>query len=164
MSVLKSKRSISSAEFINTASTICEEVDAFLLRLSARTGRLYREPISRLAHELLAHAEWANSIYPQKHDEVRNNLRKHHLLEARGALLALDVEMTRCYRVLYENPQGAFTNKSGKPISPGDAKEKLDKMAQSLGEKIDVENGLLTGALKKLNEINREAKKERPTE
>jgi len=46
------------------------------------------------------------------------------------------------------NPQGCFTTTSGKDVPPSEAIKKLDTMAQSLGEKIDKENGLLTGVLK----------------
>lgn len=159
MSVLASKRSESSVEFINTANNIVEEVDDFLMRLSARAGRLYREPISKLAHQILEHTEKANSIYPTEDDNVRLDLREEHLLEARGALMALDVEMGRLYRVLNNNPQGCFSNSEGKSLPPSEARRKLDSMAQSLGEKIDAENALLTGAMKKLTAIRLAAKK-----
>ena len=127
MSVLKQKRTTSKAEFINTANQIYVETINFLTRLSARYSRLIAEPIAKLAGEIIDHAEKANSIFPS--DQQRVSLRKAHLLEARASLMALDVRLTHVYLILNQM-------------------EKLDKMAQNLGELIDKENELLKGAIK----------------
>ena len=95
MSVLKSKRTTSKAEFVNTANNIYIETINFLTRLSARYSRLIAEPIAKLAGEVVDHAEKANSIFPS--DAQRAELRKAHLLEARASLMALDVRLTHCY-------------------------------------------------------------------
>lgn len=108
MSVLKSKRSTSKAEYVNVANLIYTETVAFLTRLSARYARL---------------------------------------LEARAALMALDVRLGHCYTILALNPQGCFTKPDGKSIPPAEATKKLDDMAQSLGEKIDRENELIRAVL-----------------
>lgn len=147
MSVLKAKRTTSKAEFINTAYNIYVETLDFLTRMSARYSRLLAEPVAKLAGEVIDHCEKANSIFPS--DDQRRDLRKAHLLEARASLMALDVRLTYCYEVMSRNPQGAFTTDSkGKNLPPSEASERLDRMAQSLGEKIDQENELLKGALK----------------
>lgn len=147
MSVLRAKRTTSKAEFVNTANAIYIETLNFLTRMSARYSRLLAEPVAKLAGEVIDHAEKANSIFPS--DDQRRSLRKEHLLEARASLMALDVRLTHCYMVMSQNPQGAFTTDSkGKNLQPAEATDKLDKMAQSLGEKIDQENELLKGALK----------------
>ena len=150
MSVLKNKRAISKAEFINTANQIYIETLGFLTRLSARYSRLIAEPIAKLAGEVLDHSEKANSIYPS--DPQRIELRKAHLLEARASLMALDVRLSYCYAILDQNPEGAFTNSKGKQVEAGKAEEKLDKMAQSLGDLIDKENELLKGVIKALGQ------------
>ena len=49
---------------------------------------------------------------------------------------------------MMQNPEGCFTTSKGKSVGPKDATEKLDKMAQSLGELIDRENELLKGQIK----------------
>lgn len=147
MSVLKAKRTTSKAEFINTAYNIYVETLDFLTRMSARYSRLLAEPVAKLAGEVIDHAEKANSIFPS--DSQRRELRKAHLLEARASLMALDVRLSYCYEVMSRNPQGAFTtDNKGKNIPPSEASARLDRMAQSLGEKIDQENELLKGALK----------------
>ena len=147
MSVLRAKRTTSKAEFVNTANAIYIETLNFLTRMSARYSRLLAEPVAKLAGEVIDHAEKANSIFPS--DDQRRALRKEHLLEAGASLMALDVRLTHCYMVMSQNPQGAFTTDSkGKNLQPAEATDKLDKMAQSLGEKIDQENELLKGALK----------------
>ena len=148
MSVLKSKRTTSKAEFVNTAHQIFVETLGFLTRLSARYSRLLAEPTAKLAGEVIDHAEKANSIFPS--DPQRVELRKAHLLEARAPLMALDVRLTHCYTLMSQNPQGCFTDGKGKSLPPSEAMEKLDRMAQSLGEKIDQENELLKGQIKGL--------------
>ena len=148
MSVLKQKRTTSKAEFINTANQIYVETLNFLTRLSARYSRLIAEPVAKLAGEVIDHCEKANSIYPS--DVQRIELRKAHLLEARASLMALDVRLTLCYDVMNQNPEGAFTNSKGATVDSRKAVEKLDKMAQSLGDLIDRENELLKGAVKVL--------------
>ena len=148
MSVLKSKRTTSKAEFVNTAHQIFVETLGFLTRLSARYSRLLAEPTAKLAGEVIDHAEKANSIFPS--DPQRVELRKAHLLEARASLMALDVRLTHCYTLMSQNPQGCFTDGKGKSLPPSEAMEKLDRMAQSLGGKIDQENELLKGQIKGL--------------
>ena len=148
MSVLKQKRAVSKAEFINVAYQIHVETLNFLTRLSARYARMLQEPVAKLSGEVLDHAEKANSIFPS--DPQRISIRKAHLLEARASLMALDV--TLCYDVMSQNPEGAFTTSKGKSVSASDATAKLDKMAQSLGDLIDRENELLKGAVKSLGQ------------
>ena len=150
MSVLAQKRTVSKAEFVNTANQIYIETLNFLTRLSARYSRLVAEPVAKLAGEIIDHAEKANSIFPS--DAQRVELRKAHLLEARASLMALDVRLTHCYRIMNENPEGCFTTAKGKSVGPKDAMEKLDRMAQSLGELIDKENELLKGQIKNVGQ------------
>ena len=149
MSVLKQKRTTSKAEFINTANQIYVETINFLTRLSARYSLLIAEPVAKLAGEIIDHAEKANSIFPS--DVQRIELRKAHLLEARASLMALDVRLTHCYLIMTQNPQGCFTTPSGKSVDAKKATERLDKMAQKLGELIDKENDLLQGMIGTVN-------------
>ena len=107
------------------------------------------EPVAKLAGEVIDHAEKANSIYPS--DDQRRQLRKVHLLEARASLMALDVRLTHCYLIMTQNPQGCFTTPSGKSVDAKKATERLDKMAQKLGELIDKENDLLQGMIGTVN-------------
>lgn len=146
MSVLKAHRSESKAEFVNTANKIYVQTINFLSRLSSRYSRLVADPVSGLAAEVLDNAEKANSIYPS--DTTRKELRKQHLLESRAALMALDVHLAHCYELMMTNPSGCFTTGSGNSVPSSDAKKKLERMAQDLGELIDTENGLLTSVLK----------------
>ena len=149
MSVLKSKRTESKAEYVNVANAIYIETINFLTRISARYSRLIAEPVAKLAGEVIDHAEKANSIYPS--DDQRRQLRKAHLLEARASLIALDVRLTHCYLIMTQNPQGCFTTPSGKSVDAKKATERLDKMAQKLGELIDKENDLLQGMIGTVN-------------
>lgn len=153
MSVLKSKRTTSKAEFVNTANKIYVETLNFLTRISARYSRLLAEPVAKLAGEVVDHAEKANSIFPS--DAQRIELRKAHLLEARASLKALDVRLTHCYLVMMQNPEGCFTTTKGKSVPPKEATEKLDRMAASLGELIDSEDELLKGSLKSLGQTKK---------
>jgi hypothetical protein len=112
MSVLKSKRTESKAEYVNVANAIYIETINFLTRISARYSRLIAEPVAKLAGEVIDHAEKANSIYPS--DDQRRQLRKAHLLEARASLMALDVRLTHCYLIMTQNPQDVSQLPQGK--------------------------------------------------
>lgn len=146
MSVLKAHRSESKAEFVNAANKIYIQTIGFLSRLSSRYSRLMATQVAALASEVLDHAEKANSIYPS--DATRKELRKTHLLEARASLMALDVHLCHCYELMMTNPEGCFTTSNGKTVGSAEAKKKLERMAQEIGELIDLENGLLTNVLK----------------
>ena len=141
MSVLKEKRTVSKAEYVNTANQIYVETVGFLTRLSARYSRLIAEGTAQLAGEVMDHTEKANKIYPS--DEQRKAQRKAHLLEAPASLSALDVRLTHCYMILCQNPQGAFADSKGKSVPPKEAMERLDRMAQELGDLINQEETLL---------------------
>lgn len=145
MSVLKEKRTVSKAEFVNVANQIYVETVGFLTRLSARYSRLIADDIAHLAGRVMDEAEMGNKIFPS--DDQRKVQRKGHLLEALAALSALDVRLTHAYTIMYQNPQGCFTVASGKTVPPREAEEKLDRMAQSLGELIDKEETLLRNVL-----------------
>ena len=103
------------------------------------------EPIAKLAGEVEDHAEKANSIFPS--DPQRIDLRIGHLLEARAALMALDVRLNKCYRIMSKNPEGCFTTSTGRTVDAREAAEKLEAMADNLGAKIDRENDLLKGQI-----------------
>lgn len=111
MSVLKNKRGESKAEFVNVANQIYTETINFLSRLSARYSRLLADPTAKMAAEVLDNAEKAQSYFTS--DEIRLDLRKKALLEARGALMALNVQLLHCYLVMLKNPQGCFTDSKG---------------------------------------------------
>lgn len=145
MSVLKRRRLESKANYLNYANEICDATVELLARLSPRYGRVLTEATSRLAHAVVDEVEIANSIYPS--DAQRKEQRKYHLLEARGALRALDVELGRCYRVLLKNPKGAFQKASGKSVPADDAERILENLAENIGVLIDLEDAAISGVL-----------------
>lgn len=148
MSVLKNKRDISKVAFVSNALDIYAETINFLSRLSARYSRIMASDIARVAYEVFENAEKANAYYPSTPDRIA--MRKHHLDASRASLMTLDASLALCYRTLNLNPSGAFTDVKGKSISSGEAQKRLDKMSQSLGDKINDELALLTGTLKSL--------------
>ena len=145
MSVLKQKRTTSKAEFINTANQIYVETLNFLTRLSARYSRLIAEPVAKLAGEIIDALGRAIGLALDKAILYGTGTRMPLGIVTR---LALDVRLTHVYLILNQNPEGAFTTSKGNPVKSQDAMEKLDKMAQNLGELIDKENELLKGAIK----------------
>lgn len=154
MSVLKQRRTVSKAEFVNTANQIYIETLNFLTRLSARYARLVAEPTAKLAGEVKDFSEKANSIYPMNPpNPQRVKLRTAHLLEARASLMALDSRLTDCYLIMNQNPEGCFTTSKGKAVPASEAMEKLDRMAQSLGDLIDRENDLLKGQIESMGKL-----------
>lgn len=62
MSVLKSHRSESKAEFVNTSNNIYIKTVNFLSRLSSRYSRLVASQVANLASEVLDNVEKANSL------------------------------------------------------------------------------------------------------
>ena len=141
MSVLKSKQNLSRAEFVNVANEIFTETYQFLSRISARYGRLLAPEICARASDVIDHCEMANKVLPT--DKVKAEYRERHLLEALGAVSALDVKMAHLYNIMMKNPQGCFTDTNGKTLEASRATKRLDSMAQSLGEKIDREMNLI---------------------
>lgn len=146
MSVLKNKRGESKAEFVNVASRIYVDTLRFLTRLSNRYSRLIATDIAHLASDVVNKAEMANSIFPA--DDTRKVLREQYLLEARASLMALDMQLSHCYSLLAQNPNGCFETSSRKLLEAGEAQRKLDKMAENLGCLIDSEKHLLKQVLK----------------
>lgn len=146
MSVLKSRRSESRAEFVNTAHSIFKETLCFVSKLSAKYSRLLSAHIIELASSVLSETEKANSIYPS--DEIKKQHREVHLIEARASLMALDIQLANCYDILMLNPQGCFETANKKAVGVTTAKEKLNKMSERLGGLIDKENSLITTVLK----------------
>ena len=157
MSVLKNKRTTSKAEFVNTANEIYTETINFLSRLSARYSRLLADPTAKMAAEVVDNAEKAQSFFTS--DDMRLDLRKQHLLLARGALMALDVQLCHCYLVMMKNPQGCFTDGKGNKVPQKEAEERLEAMSQKLGELIDDEDDLLKGTMQSDAELRRRRKK-----
>lgn len=149
MSVLKEKRTTSKAEFVNTANQIYVETINFLTKLSARYSRLLAEGTAKLAGEVMDCAEAANKIFPS--DAQKKEMRRGYQLEALAKLSALDVRLTHCYLIMQQNPQGCFTDAKGKSLSAAEAEERLDNMAQSLGELIDWEETLLRNVMESDN-------------
>ncbi len=145
MSVLKSKQNLSRAEFVNVANEIFTETYQFLSRVSARYGRLLAPEICARASDVIDHCEMANKVLPT--DKVKAEYRERHLLEALGAVSALDVKMAHLYNIMMKNPQGCFTDTKGKTLEASRATKRLDSMAQSLGEKIDREMNLIKAVL-----------------
>lgn len=143
MSVLKSRRHESKAQYIANARLIFIETIAYMTKLSARYGRLLDKIVVENAGELVRNVEIANSIYPSNVE--RTQLREKYLLIARGYVAALDSMLGNVYELLMNNPQGCFSKLN---MSPNEAKIKIARMSQSLGEKLDAEYSMITGLIK----------------
>lgn len=138
---MKTKRRESKAEFVNCANQIYLETLNFLSRLSNRYQRLIARDIIKLAAEVLDNCEKAQKLFPN--DDTKRQKRYEHLLEALASLSALDVHMSHVYSIMITNPQGCFMNAKGDSLPPAEAEKRLEKMAQSLGEKIDNEDSMI---------------------
>lgn len=145
MSVLKEKRNVSTAEYVKLASDIFDETLQFISRVSNRYVRLIGPDIMHLAGEVEDNCDAANRVNPKTKGQFE--YRERHLLEALGATSALDVRMSKVYRIMMKNPQGCFTDTKGETLEASKAVQRLDNMAQSLGEKIDQEMKLIQGVL-----------------
>ena len=146
MSVLRSRRHESKAQFVNVADAIFAETMWFLARLSNRYQRLLAEDTMHLASKVIDESEMAQNIYIT--DEITYAKRRAHLIEARASVMALDVHLSHIWNIIQTNPEGCFTTTKGKTKTADEALCLLDKMAASLGEKIDSEKNLISGVLK----------------
>ncbi len=146
MSVLKTKRRESKAEFVNNAIGIYTEALTFVAKLSNRYQRFVGNDVMNLASQVLSETNKAQGIYP--HDEITRNARMAHLIEARAALYALDVHMAYVWEAMMTNPEGCFTTTNGRTKTNKEAKDILNRMADSLGDRIDCEFALLANVMK----------------
>lgn len=141
MSVLQSKRSVASTEFVNTAREIYLETLTFLTKLSSKYSRLVATQIAELAGEAMDFCIKANETFPS--GETNKELRKEYLLRARSSFSALENRLGICYELMNRNPQGCFE----KNISSSEAKDKISKMAEKVGNLLDTEYKLIKGVL-----------------
>ncbi len=147
MSVLKSHRSESKAEYVSIANQICNDTIEFLSRLSARYSRLLAPKTAGLAADVLIYAESANNTYPS--DKVKAEKREEYLVSAAASLHSLDDMLAHCYEIMMKNPEGCFVGSDGKrTVSSSEATRKLENMSQELGELIDKEGNKLAGVMK----------------
>lgn len=98
MSVLKGKRNVSTAEYVKLASDIFDETLQFISRVSNRYVRLIGPDIMHLAGEVEDNCDAANRVNPKTKGQFE--YRERHLLEALGATSALDVRMSKVYRIM----------------------------------------------------------------
>lgn len=153
--VLKSKRYESKCQFVATAYELYTQTVAFLTRLSARYSRILVPDTMRTASVLMEEASKANAIYISDSDKTvdRREQRLYHLREAYATLSALELHLIQCYDIMMKNPKGCMEKLSGKAkgefVEEDDAKEKLGKMTQTLGDLINKEDALLEGVIKK---------------
>ena len=96
----------------------------------------------QIATKVLNETNMAQGIFP--HDDLSRTTRMKHLIESRAALYALDAQMYYIWHAMMTNPEGCFTTTSGRTKTNAEAKEILNRMAESLGEKIDREFGLIS--------------------
>lgn len=141
MSVLLSKRTTSKTEYLKVANEIYVNTINFLSRLSARYSRLVANGVMKDATDILVYTERANATFPSS-DEAKS-LRKEYLLRAKAAVMSLDVQLTQCYLLMNQNPQGCFS----KNLSEKDCVKKLDNMSNTLGLLIDREKNLIKAVM-----------------
>lgn len=146
MSVLKENRSLSKAEFVKGSRDIAVRSINLLSRLSARYARVMADDVKSCSVEGFSSCVKANSVYPTSF--MRCTLREEYILRAKANYDALDGLLAIIYEILRSNPEGAFTDSSGKKaLDKKKAEEKLDKMVDILGDAIDREQALLKGQL-----------------
>lgn len=135
MSVLANHRTTSKAQFITDAISLQVNVLEFLSKLSNRYGRLLAPHIVELTQRIVSNLESANKVFPDSPDKLRfRNLR---FSSALGHLSALDVQLTICYDVLMQNPQGAFRDGSNRSVPASVAIERLDNLCVTVGTLMD---------------------------
>lgn len=102
MSVYKSKRGESSAQFVETARKLEVHTLAQCLKIPKRYTFFLSTEIMRLASEVYNNVKSANSIFPSNQHEVQ--MRRDKLTEANNALQCLVGKLGLLGDVLRKNP------------------------------------------------------------
>jgi hypothetical protein len=102
MSVYKSKRTESAAQFVETARQLEIHTLAQCLKVPKRYTFFLSTEIMRLASEVYNHAKSANSIFPSNQHEVQ--MRRDKLTEANNSLQCLIGKLGLLADVLKKNP------------------------------------------------------------
>lgn len=102
MSVYKSKRGESSAQFVETARKLEVHTLAQCLKIPKRYTFFLSTEIMRLASEVYNNAKSANSIFPSNQHEAQ--MRRDKLTEANNALQCLIGKLGLLGDVLRKNP------------------------------------------------------------
>lgn len=103
MSVYKSKRGKSSAQFVETARQLEEHTLEQCLKVPKRYTFLLTQRIMGLASTVYEKVTSANSVYPVNQHEAQE--RRDYLIEANAALQALDRQLGILAGVLWKNPE-----------------------------------------------------------
>ena len=134
MSVLKEKRTVSKAEFVNTANQIYVETIGFLTRLSARYSRLLAEGVATLAGEVMDHAEKANKIYPSDEQRKGQIGRAGTLTGGPGLPLRPGRAVDPLLPDYGPEPTGLFCRRQGKEPAAGGGHQKTGQHGGKPGE------------------------------
>ena len=86
MSVLLSKRNLSKAEFVKSATHICNETVSFCSKLSARYSRIFVPRATNMAFEVMEFTEKANSM--RRDDEQRYEISRENVIKERGKVMS----------------------------------------------------------------------------
>lgn len=110
MSVYKSKRGESAAQFVETARQLEAHTLTQCLKVPKRYTFFLTTEIMRLASEVHNHVKAANSIFPGNQHEAQ--MRRDRLIEANNSLQCLVGKLGLLADVLKKNPQN-FKNLDG---------------------------------------------------
>ena len=133
MSVLKSKRGESSAEFLELARKLQAETLDYALKLPKRLTFFLSTEIMRWGHEVYNNVKAGNSIFLAKKSDAEK--RRDHWIEANNAIQVLDGKVSLAYDALMRNPERFAENekdpeKRAEKIRKG--KARLDRATASL--------------------------------
>ena len=120
LSVLKCKRTDSKAEYVNIANQIYMETIVFFNAIVQPVRQTAGGAGGKTGRGSYGQLREGKQNFPS--DEQRKSLRKGHLLEAQASLSALDVRLTHCYIIMWQNPEGCFTTASGRVLKAEEAK------------------------------------------
>lgn len=152
MSVLKSKRSESDVDFLDTARRLEEYTLEQCLKLPKRLTFFLSTEVMKWGSAVYNEVKAANSIYATNQHEAQ--LRRDHFTEANNALQILDGKVGLLYRVLMENPE----NFGSRPEDQSRGKKRLENAARTWAELINKEAELIS----KIKKADRKRYKDLP--
>lgn len=132
MTVPKSERETSTAQYLQSGLDLVTKVLSFTNRFPKRLANRLTNPICNHATEALCHVQIANRIYVTSDYEFR--LRRGHLQEALGELDHVATLLTVCYEL---------------QVKDGSLKDPNDNVYGELIGLLDRERSLIGGVLRK---------------
>lgn len=134
MSVRVSDRGESSTQYIGDVINLNTLLIEFLYPVATRHDKIISIPLSMTMRDIVAKATLLDRLVKSNYKD--ETLYKQTLIEYYGLLDALDFQLTMAYKSLLKAPNVAFVKNDRVVYSKREAKQKINKVSEKLGEQL----------------------------